>query len=102
MVSFYRGEELAIVGGGDTAAEEALYLSKLSPMVHMLVRGDRMRASAIMQDRVLSNEKIKVYFNTETEEVLGDKMVDGIRIKNRKSDESTTIPVKGFFVAIGT
>ncbi|MEO6168820.1 MAG: FAD-dependent oxidoreductase, partial [Chitinophagales bacterium] len=93
--------ELAIIGAGDTACEEALYLSKLSPMVHMLVRSDKMRASAIMQERVLSNPKIKVYWNTETMEVLGDKLVDGVRVKNKTTGEVQDIPVKGFFVAIG-
>lgn len=98
---FYRGQELAIVGAGDTAAEEALYLSKLSPMVHMLVRSDKMRASAVMQERVAGNPKIKVYWNTDTMEILGDKLVEGVRIKNKVTDDVEDIPVKGFFVAIG-
>ncbi|MBA2407370.1 MAG: FAD-dependent oxidoreductase, partial [Chitinophagales bacterium] len=98
---FYRGQELAIVGAGDTACEEALYLSKLSPMVHMLVRSAKMRASAVMQERVMSNPKIKIYWNTETMEVLGEKLVEGVRIRNRISNEELIIPVKGFFVAIG-
>nr|MBA2423496.1 FAD-dependent oxidoreductase [Chitinophagales bacterium] len=98
---FYRGQELAIVGAGDTACEEALYLSKLSPMVHMLIRSDKMRASAIMQERVMTNPKVKVYWNTETLEVLGDKLVEGVRVKNRITGEVLIIPVKGFFVAIG-
>lgn len=78
---FFRGKEVAIVGAGDTAAEEALYLSKLCTTVHMLVRKEAMRASKVMQDRVLSTPNIKVYFNTETEEVLGDKTVTGVRVK---------------------
>ncbi|MBA3648023.1 MAG: thioredoxin-disulfide reductase [Chitinophagales bacterium] len=98
---FYRGQELAIVGAGDTAAEEALYLSNLSPMVHMIVRGHKMRASAIMQHRVMKAPNIKLYLNSETEEVLGDKTVEGVRVKNKVSGELTDIPVKGFFVAIG-
>ncbi|MBK9732972.1 MAG: thioredoxin-disulfide reductase [Chitinophagaceae bacterium] len=98
---FYKGQELAIVGAGDTACEEALYLSKLSPMVHMLVRSEKMRASAVMQERVMINPKIKVYWNTETLEVLGDKLVDGVRVKNKTTGETHDIPVKGFFVAIG-
>lgn len=98
---FFRGQELAIVGAGDTAAEEALYLSKLSPQVHMLVRRDEMRASKIMQDRVKKTPNIKIYWNTETKEVLGGDEVEGIRIYNSKTNEESTIPVKGFFVAIG-
>lgn len=98
---FYKGQELAIVGAGDTACEEALYLSNLSPMVHMIVRRDKMRASAVMQERVLKNPKIKVYWNSETMEILGDKLVEGVRIINKVTNEVTDIPVKGFFVAIG-
>jgi hypothetical protein len=93
--------ELAIVGAGDTAAEEALYLSKLSPKVNMLVRSDKMRASAIMQERVENNPKIKIHWNTDTVEVLGEKMVEGVRIKNKITGTEEEIPVKGFFVAIG-
>jgi thioredoxin reductase (NADPH) len=98
---FYRGMELAIVGAGDTAAEEALYLSKLSPKVNMLVRSDKMRASAIMQERVEKNPKINIYWNTDTVEVLGEKMVEGVRIRNKITGTEEDIPVKGFFVAIG-
>src|SRR5258706_7694868 len=98
---FYRGEDLAIVGAGDTAAEEAIYLSKLSPKIHMLVRSDKMRASQIMQDRVKKIPSIQQYFNTETQEILGDKMVEGVRIKEKISGNESVIPVKGFFVAIG-
>ena len=98
---FFRGKEVAIVGAGDTAAEEALYLSKLCTTVHMLVRKDEMRASKIMQDRVLNTPNIKIYWNTETDEILGDKTVDAVRIRNNKTNEKQEIPVKGFFVAIG-
>ncbi len=99
---FYRGSEVAIVGAGDTAAEEATYLSKLCSTVHMLVRRDEMRASKIMQERVLKAENIKIYWNTETEEILGDDNgVTGCRVKNRVTGETSEIPVKGFFVAIG-
>ena len=98
---FFRGKEVAIVGAGDTAAEEALYLSKLCSTVHMFIRRDEMRASKIMQERVKSTANIKIYWNTETDEILGDKTVDGVRIKNNKTGETTTIPIKGFFVAIG-
>lgn len=98
---FFRGKEVAVVGAGDTAAEEALYLSKLCSTVHMLVRRDEMRASKVMQERVKKTPNIKVYWNTETEEVLGEKTVEGVRIKNNKTGETEDIPVKGFFVAIG-
>ncbi len=98
---FFRGKEVAIVGAGDTAAEEALYLSKLCTNVHMLIRRDAMHASKVMQERVLNTPNIKVYWNTDTDEILGDKTVTGVRIKNNKTDETNTIPVNGFFVAIG-
>src|ERR1043165_3576160 len=98
---FFRGKEVAIVGAGDTAAEEALYLSKLCTTVHMFIRRDMMRASKVMQDRVFKKPNIKVYWNTETDEILGEKTVDGVRIRNNKTGEKTTISVKGFFVAIG-
>src|SRR5687767_3661420 len=98
---FFRGKDVAIVGAGDTAAEEALYLSKLCTKVHMIIRRDEMRASKIMQDRVKNTANIKIYWNSETDEILGDKTVDAVRIKNNKSGELTTIPIKGFFVAIG-
>jgi thioredoxin reductase (NADPH) len=98
---FFRGKEVAIVGAGDTAAEEALYLSKLCTTVHMFIRKDEMRASKIMQDRVKKTENIKIYWNSETDEILGEKTVDAVRIKNNKTGAQTTIPIKGFFVAIG-
>jgi thioredoxin reductase (NADPH) len=98
---FFRGKEVAIVGAGDTAAEEALYLSKLCTTVHMFIRKDEMRASKIMQDRVKKTGNIKIYWNTDTDEILGEKTVDGVRVKNNKTGEQTIIPVRGFFVAIG-
>jgi thioredoxin reductase (NADPH) len=98
---FFRGKEVAIVGAGDTAAEEALYLSKLCTQVHMLVRKDTMRASKIMQQRVLQTPNIKVYWNTETEEILGESKVEAVRIKNNQTGETSDIPVSAFFVAIG-
>lgn len=98
---FFRGKEVAIVGAGDTAAEEALYLSKLCSNVHMFIRRDEMRASKIMQERVKNTSNIKIYWNTETDEILGEKTVDGVRIKNNQTGELSTIPIKGFFVAIG-
>lgn len=98
---FFRGKEVAIVGAGDTAAEEALYLSKLCSAVHMFVRRDEMRASKVMQERVFKTPNIKIYWNTETEEILGENKTEAVRIKNIKTGESQTIPVSGFFVAIG-
>jgi thioredoxin reductase (NADPH) len=98
---FFRGKEVAIVGAGDTAAEEALYLSKICSKVHMIVRRDEMRASKIMQDRVKQAPNIQIYWNHETEDVLGDKTVTGVRIFNNKTGEKTTLEVSAFFVAIG-
>ncbi len=98
---FFRGKEVAIVGAGDTAAEEAMYLSKLCSTVHMIVRREEMRASKIMQERVLKTKNIKIYWNSETEEILGETKVDSVKIKNTKTGESQVIPVSGFFVAIG-
>lgn len=98
---FFRGQEVAIVGGGDTAAEEATYLSKLVKKVYMLVRRDEMRASKIMQQRVMNAPNIEVLWNSETDEVLGDDEVTGIRIKDTQTGEKREIPVTGFFVAIG-
>lgn len=98
---FYRGQVVAVVGGGDTACEEALYLSKLCQRVHMFVRKDAMRASKIMQDRVLKSEKIQVYWNTEVDEILGGKVVEAVRILNNKTGEKKEVPIGGFFVAIG-
>ncbi|MBW7892812.1 MAG: thioredoxin-disulfide reductase [Chitinophagaceae bacterium] len=98
---FFRGKEVAIVGAGDTAAEEALYLSKLCTTVHMIVRRDEMRASKIMQDRVFKTPNIKIYWNTVTEEVIGENKTEAIRVKNVKTGESQRIAVDGFFVAIG-
>jgi thioredoxin reductase (NADPH) len=98
---FFRNKEVAIVGAGDTAAEEALYLSKLCTTVHMFIRKDQMRASKVMQDRVLNAPNIKVYWNTETDEILGEKKVEAVRIRSNKTNETQDIPVSGFFVAIG-
>lgn len=98
---FFRGKEVAIVGAGDTAAEEALYLSKLCTTVHMLVRRDQMRASKVMQERVQQTPNIKIYWNSEADEVIGDAKVEALRIKNNKTGALTTVPVSGFFVAIG-
>ncbi len=98
---FFKGQEVAVVGGGDTAAEEATYLAKLCPKVHLLVRRDEMRASKIMQDRVFKSENIQVHWNTSALEVLGEEEVEGVRLINNKTKEESEISVKGFFVAIG-
>ncbi len=98
---FFKGKEVAIVGAGDTAAEEALYLSKICSQVHMIVRRHEMRASKIMADRVMKTPNIKVYWNSETDEVIGEKKVEAVRIKNNQTGEKTEIPVSAFFVAIG-
>jgi thioredoxin reductase (NADPH) len=98
---FFKGKEVAIVGAGDTAAEEALYLSKLCSKVHMLIRRDQMRASKVMQDRVLKTVNIEVHWNTETVEVLGDKKVEGMRVRNTVTKEEQDIRLSAFFVAIG-
>ncbi len=98
---FYRGQDVAIVGAGDTACEEAHYLSKLCKKVTMLVRKNEFRASQIMQKRVMNTPNIEIMFNTETEEILGKEGVDGVRIKNNKTGKISEIAVTGFFVAIG-
>ncbi len=98
---FFRGKEVAIVGAGDTAAEEALYLSKLCTTVHMFIRKDEMKASKVMQERVKKTANIKVYYNTETDEILGENKVNMVRILNNQTGEKQEIPISGFFVAIG-
>jgi len=99
---FYRNQEVVIVGAGDSACEEAHYLSKLCKKVTMLVRRDEFRASKIMQARVKNAKNIEILYNTLTEEVLGDgQVVTGVRVKNKISGEMTEIPATGFFVAIG-
>jgi len=98
---FFKGKVVAIVGAGDTAAEEALYLSKICAQVHMIVRRGEMRASKVMQARVISTPNITIHWNSETEEILGDAKVEGVRLFNNKTSEKTEIPVSAFFVAIG-
>jgi thioredoxin reductase (NADPH) len=99
---FFKGEEVAIVGAGDTAAEEATYLAKLCKKVHMLVRRDEFRASKPMINRVNNTKNIEVHYNTETVEIVGNgQNVTGIRIRNNQTDAESIIPVSGFFVAIG-
>jgi thioredoxin reductase (NADPH) len=99
---FYRGKEVAVVGAGDSAAEEATYLSKLCTKVHLIVRREEMRASKIMQQRVLNTTNIEIHWNTETDEILGDDNgVNAVRVKNNKTGELKVISVQGFFLAIG-
>ncbi len=98
---FFRGMDVAIVGGGDTAAEEATYLAKLCNKVYMIVRRNELRASKAMQERVFRTENIEILWETETEEILGDNTVEAVRVKNVKTGEKQELAVKGFFVAIG-
>ena len=98
---FFRGKEVAIVGAGDTAAEEALYLSKICSKVHMIIRKNEMRASKVMQERVFKTANIQIYWDSEIDEVLGDKKVEGVRIVNNKTGEKLEIVLSAFFVAIG-
>ena len=98
---FYRGQEVVVVGAGDTAAEEATYLANICSKVTMLVRKDYMRASKAMQHRVNKTENITVMYNTEIDEVLGENVVEGVRAVNNETGEKTEIPVTGVFVAIG-
>src|SRR6056300_1011486 len=98
---FYKGQEVAIVGGGDTAAEEASYLSKICSKVTMLVRKEEMRASKAMQHRVESIPNIEVRYNTEVDEVLGASVVEGLRMKNNKTGATSEISITGLFIAIG-
>lgn len=98
---FFKGQDVVIVGAGDTACEEATYLAKLCNKVYMLIRRDEMRASKAMQHRVLNNPKIEVMWNTETVEIVGDKTVTGVKVKHRQTQEERTLNATGFFVAIG-
>jgi thioredoxin reductase (NADPH) len=100
---FFKGKEVAIVGAGDTACEEAVYLSKLATTVHMIVRKgeDGMKASKVMQDRVKDTPNIKLYWNSETAEVIGDKKVTAVKIRNIQTHDITEVAISGFFVAIG-
>ena len=98
---FFRGQDVAVVGGGDTAAEEALYLSKLTNKVYLIIRRDEMRASVIMQNRIKENEKIEIHWNSEIKEIKGDESVNGINIINNVSNQSKNIKLSGVFIAIG-
>ena len=98
---FYKGQDVAIVGGGDTAAEEATYLANICNKVTMLVRKDHMKASKAMQHRVTNTKNIDLRYNTEAEEILGDQVVEGLRMVNNETGEKEDIEITGFFVAIG-
>ena len=98
---FYKGQEVAIVGGGDTAAEEATYLANICSKVTMLVRKDVMRASKVMQRRVIDTPNIELRYNTEIDEVIGDMVVEGLRMINNKTGEKEEIAITGLFIAIG-
>lgn len=98
---FFRGNDVVVVGAGDTACEEASYLSNICSKVYMLVRRDEMRASQIMQKRVLSKSNIEVLWNTETDEILGEEEVEAVRVLNNQTGEKREIKAKGFFIAIG-
>lgn len=98
---FYKGQDVVVVGAGDTACEEATYLSKICKKVYLLVRRDEMRASQIMQKRVLNASNIEVLWNTDTKEILGDELVTNVAVKNNVTGEERILDVTGFFVAIG-
>jgi thioredoxin reductase (NADPH) len=98
---FFRGQDVAIVGAGDTACEEASYLANICSKVYMLIRRDEMRASQIMQKRVMNNPKIEILWNSETDEILGENEVEGLRVYNNKTKEKKELKISGFFVAIG-
>lgn len=97
----FRQKELVVIGGGDTACEEATYLAKFGTTVHLLVRRDELRASKAMQQRVLNNPKIQVHWNTEAKEALGTTLLEGVRVRNNKTGEEAVIPASGLFYAIG-
>lgn len=99
--AFFRNEEIAIVGGGDTAMEEALFLTRFARRVHLIHRRDRFRASQIMQDRVLAHPTVQVHYNTVVTDVLGATGVEGLALEDTETGEARTLPVTGFFVAIG-
>ncbi|MEM7299005.1 MAG: thioredoxin-disulfide reductase [Bacteroidota bacterium] len=98
---FYRGQDVVVVGGGDTAAEEALYLSKICPTVHLLVRRDELRASKIMQARVFKAENINIHWHTEAKDISGEDKVKHVHVINNQTKEESVIDVGAFFVAIG-
>jgi alkyl hydroperoxide reductase subunit AhpF len=99
---FFRDREIAVVGGGDTAFEEATFLTRFAKKVHLLHRRDAFRASKIMVDRAKANDKIEIHANTAVEEVLGDARVSGLRLRDTQTDEVSEVPMEGLFIAIGT
>ena len=99
--AFFRGQEIAIVGGGDTAAEEALFLTRFASKVHLVHRRDELRASKIMAERVLAHDTIQPHWNTAVVDVLGETTVEGVRLRNVETGAESELPVSGFFVAIG-
>lgn len=99
--AFFKGKNVIVVGGGDSAMEEALFLTKFAGQVTVVYRGDTLRASHVMQDRVKSNSKIQLIFNTEVTEILGDQNVTGVMLKNNKTNEIKEMLIDGVFVAIG-
>jgi thioredoxin reductase (NADPH) len=98
---FYKGQDVIVVGAGDTAAEEATYLANICNKVTMLVRKDYMKASKAMQNRVFKTKNIEVLFNSEIDEVLGEQVVEGVRVANNQTKEKIVVPVTGVFIAIG-
>ena len=98
---FFRDQEIAVVGGGDSALEEAMFLTRFASKVSLLVRRDELRASKIMQDRALANEKIEIVWNTVVTGYLGDGMISGIATENTQTGEAGTLDVTGIFIAIG-
>ncbi len=99
--AFYRGDEIVVVGGGDTAMEEALFLTRFASIVHVVHRRDSLRASKVMQERAMAHPKIRFVWNTAVVDVLGERTVDGVRLRNLATGEVSELPVKGLFVAIG-
>ena len=99
--AFFRQKEVAIVGAGDTACEEAMYLAKMCSTVHMMIRSEKMRASKVMQDRVLATPNIKVYWNSVIDEIIAEEKISAINVKHNATTEITNIPVSALFVAIG-
>lgn len=98
---FFKGQEVAVVGGGDSAAEEASYLSNICGKVYMLVRRDKLRASAILQQRVMNKPNIEILWQTEVEEILGEEAVVGVRVVNNQTQRKQDLPLQGVFVAVG-
>ncbi|GAA3733081.1 thioredoxin-disulfide reductase [Salinactinospora qingdaonensis] len=98
---FYRDQDIAVVGGGDSAMEEATFLTRFARSVTVIHRRDELRASKIMQDRAFANDKIRFVWNSEVSEVLGDKKVSGVRLRNRETGEESTLDITGLFIAVG-